>query len=123
MFFMKKSSEKLTDILNYTQLKKIKVTNKNVQIVKIFQNRNLFIQIVDNRKVEKVQANLNQTQGLGDASIIIKFFDMIAYGVFLYKIDIKNNKAIIRYLTRKNKNTFPKLITSQNDWLKALIGK
>ena len=56
--------------------------------------------------------NLDWAQVLGDASIITRSFGMVAHGVFSPKIDMKDKKATIRYLTKKNKNVFPNLIIS-----------
>ena len=70
----------------------------------------MLIQVVDNRVVEKLQANLDWAQELGDVSIITKSFGVVAYGVSLHKIDMKDKEATIQYLTRKNKNAFPNLI-------------
>lgn len=75
----------------------------------MLHSRNLSIQIIDNGEVEKPQVNLDYAQGLEDASIIIKSFGLIAHVVFLHKIDMKNKKAIIWYLTKKHKNVFPNL--------------
>lgn len=58
MFLTEKSLEKLTDIIN-AQLKKSKVTDKDIQIVKMRQNKYFSIQVVDNGEVEKLQANLD----------------------------------------------------------------
>lgn len=118
---IEKLLEKLTDIVN-VQLKKSKVIDKNIQMVKILLSRNLLVQVVNNREKKKLETNLDQVQGLGDTRIIIKFFGMISYNISLCKIDIKK-KAIIWYLTRKNKNTFFKLTMLQISWLKTLIGE
>lgn len=75
----------------------------------MLHNRNLSIQMINNGEVEKLQINLDWAQRLGDASIITKFFGMVAHGVSLHKIDGKNKKFTIRYLTRKHKNIFPNL--------------
>lgn len=122
MSLMEKSSKELTDIIN-AQLKKSKVTDKDVRMVKMLQNGNLSIQVVDNGEVEKLQANLDWAQGLGDASIITKSFGVVAHGVSLHKIDMKDKEATIRYLTRKNKNAFLNLTISWIGWLKAPIGE
>lgn len=111
MSLKEKSSEELTNIIN-AQLKKNKVTDKYVRMVKMLQSGNLSILVVDNGKVEKLQANLDWAQGLGDASIITKSFGMVAHGLSLHKIDMKNKEATIQYLTRKNKNAFPNLTIS-----------
>lgn len=118
MSLTEKLLKELTDIIN-AQLKKSKVTNKDIWMVKILQSRNVQIQVVDNGEVEKLQANLDWVQGLADASIITKFFAVVAPGVSFHKIDMKDKEDTIRYLTKKNKNLFPNLTISQIGWLRA----
>lgn len=78
-------------------------------MAKIIQSGNSSINVVDNEKVEKLQANLDWEQAFGEASIITKSFGVVAHSVSLYGIDIKNKDATIQYLIRKNKNAFPNL--------------
>lgn len=48
---------------------------------------------------------------------------MVAHGVSLHKIDMKNKAVTIQYLTRKNNNAFPDLTISWIGWLKAPVGE
>ena len=77
--------------------------------------------MVDNGEVGKLLGNLDWAQGLGNASISIKFFGIVAHDVSLHKIEMKDKEATIWYLTRKNKNALPNLIISWIGWLKAPI--
>lgn len=51
--------------------------------------------MVDNTKLKKLQANLNWAQVLKEDKVIIKIFCIVFYGIFLYKIDIKNKFFVI----------------------------
>ena len=119
-----KSLEEPTEIIS-TQLKKSKATDKDVRTVQMLQSGNVSSQMVGGGEVQKLQANLDWAQALGDASIVTRSFGVVSHGVFLHKTDMEDKEATIRYLTRKVKNALPNLtITApRNGWLRGLTGE
>lgn len=116
-----KSLEELTEIIS-AQLKKSKATDKDVRTVKMLQSGNVSSQMVGGGEVQKLQANLDLTQALGDASIVTRSSGVVAHGVFLHKTDMEDKEVTIRYLTRKVKNALPNLTITWIVWLHVMVG-
>lgn len=61
---------------------------------------------LNNKEVKKLLINLDFSSISEDIRIVSKPSSVVEKSVSLYKMDITNKEATIRYLSRKNKNFF-----------------